>query len=105
MKTLDTLSEEEGKLEAIEKIDYVLERVGEIENIESEQGQEELKKALEQLQRIGADKASQDDEGGVKQGGWRGLITKLPWADLDKDQEKHIKKEIFGLGKDTESLA
>ena len=91
------LSVEERKQFEKNNEEYIIERVNQIKNIESEQGQQELNEiTLDLRKRSGSD---------VEGGSAISKITFMPWQNTESTQlERDIKKEVYALAKDKTRL-
>ena len=79
----------------------VIEQLNEIEDINSDYGQEELNKLTERFEQTFAQDS--DDEDGISDKDV--IYTKLPWATLERAEDKNkLKKECKRIAKKDEQL-
>ena len=89
------LAFEETKMAAEEREANLLEKMYMINDIESENGQNLFRFIGQKLKESGGDAES----------GKSPRLTDLPWENLEtKDQEKRVRKGIFGLSKEADLL-
>ena len=74
--------------------DEYVERINEIEDIESDQGQNQLNQILKEM-RISINEIS---------GSSKVIYTTLPWEGLQRTQSKELRKEVYALAKDENAL-